>query len=377
LGFFWLSAVFFLLSPALVYGQDAIWESDQNKAPTKSFRPVANQGPKIDSVLEPASNDQGANNSTSSGHLSKAQIIHSASDVDESLETEKKSPGKESKESNLAAPTPESIENQTPMQSGLKFLFSPNQDQSPPPKTQAQSSSPKGAQESGTSDNDSESLKTSPPEPNNLEKENSEPKSGPSLGQSADNLDPSQIEEALKGDPNQPIEVHGLRYVWKDHFLYQQLPDGSLKLADGFLQGDDTILDEDGQQWLTQDAEGNAFIKVSLKVWATINFEYNSAEITPDSEKVLETFGHALNRPGLAKRRLLVSGHTDNVGSKEFNLKLSRRRAASVAKWLVEKAKIEANRLVLAGYGDEAPIASNETEAGQAQNRRVEFVLLQ
>ncbi|MDR2456460.1 MAG: OmpA family protein, partial [Deltaproteobacteria bacterium] len=71
------------------------------------------------------------------------------------------------------------------------------------------------------------------------------------------------------------------------------------------------------------------------------------------------------------------SGHTDSTGTPAYNLGLSRRRAASVAIWLSEKGGIDRSRLVLAGYGDRAPIADNSTEEGQAENRRVEFILLQ
>ena len=74
--------------------------------------------------------------------------------------------------------------------------------------------------------------------------------------------------------------------------------------------------------------------------------------------------------------RVRIVGHTDNTGTERYNSNLSMRRAESVKRYLVAKG-IAANRLETAGRGDHEPIASNETEEGRAQNRRIEFVRLQ
>jgi OOP family OmpA-OmpF porin len=71
--------------------------------------------------------------------------------------------------------------------------------------------------------------------------------------------------------------------------------------------------------------------------------------------------------------KVYVVGHTDNVGSLDSNLKLSSARAASVVKALVTRG-IAAARLQSAGVGPYSPVASNDTDAGKAKNRRVEFV---
>jgi outer membrane protein OmpA-like peptidoglycan-associated protein len=161
--------------------------------------------------------------------------------------------------------------------------------------------------------------------------------------------------------------------VWKDNKLYKRNPDGSLTLMDNSL---DVQTDELGQKWLDYDDAGNAIIQVSLKVWATINFAYDSTEINEDSEKVLEAFGRALNTPALKDSTLLIAGHTDNNGSSTYNEKLSQERANAVSKWLSEKMGVAQDRLICTGYGDRNPIADNATIEGQAKNRRVEFVLL-
>jgi len=72
------------------------------------------------------------------------------------------------------------------------------------------------------------------------------------------------------------------------------------------------------------------------------------------------------------KTTLTVVGHTDNVGSNDYNQKLSERRAHSVAEYL-ESKHVNGMRLALAGKGETQPLASNSNEAGRQQNRRVEI----
>ena len=74
-------------------------------------------------------------------------------------------------------------------------------------------------------------------------------------------------------------------------------------------------------------------------------------------------------------RRVSVDGHTDNRASEEHNLDLSQRRAAAVVRWLIDHG-VDAGRLESHGYGPSRPIDSNETNAGRARNRRVEFVII-
>jgi len=72
--------------------------------------------------------------------------------------------------------------------------------------------------------------------------------------------------------------------------------------------------------------------------------------------------------------KIYVVGHTDNVGSFEHNIKLSKDRADSVVKELVSKYSINASRLQAFGVGPTSPAASNQTEEGREKNRRVELV---
>jgi outer membrane protein OmpA-like peptidoglycan-associated protein len=73
--------------------------------------------------------------------------------------------------------------------------------------------------------------------------------------------------------------------------------------------------------------------------------------------------------------KIEISGHTDDVGNEQSNLKLSQSRAEAVKNYLTEKG-ITADRLTAKGYGKSKPIALNSTEEGRKQNRRTEFTVL-
>ena len=76
------------------------------------------------------------------------------------------------------------------------------------------------------------------------------------------------------------------------------------------------------------------------------------------------------------KTLINVTGHTDSTGSDDYNLKLSQERAVAVGNYLNLRG-VNASRLVVRGMGESMPIASNDTEAGRAQNRRVELSIQQ
>lgn len=101
-------------------------------------------------------------------------------------------------------------------------------------------------------------------------------------------------------------------------------------------------------------------------------FETGQAAIRPESAALLAEVGALLkNEPALA---LEIQGHTDNVGAREANLRLSSARAAAVKTHLVTTFGVAPDRLTTAGLGDTRPVADNTTEAGRAQNRRVELL---
>ncbi len=69
--------------------------------------------------------------------------------------------------------------------------------------------------------------------------------------------------------------------------------------------------------------------------------------------------------------KAVIEGHTDSIGSKTYNQKLSQRRAEATREYLVNRLNINADRLTAKGMGEEEPVASNDTEEGRAKNRRI------
>ena len=103
-----------------------------------------------------------------------------------------------------------------------------------------------------------------------------------------------------------------------------------------------------------------------------IQFEFNSAALTADSESGIQALTAFLKRNPELKVEL--AGHTDNVGSDSYNLKLSSERAEIVKQALVDKG-IDATRLTTKGYGASQPLVPNDSEEHRAMNRRTEMVV--
>ncbi|MCB0768886.1 MAG: OmpA family protein [Flavobacteriales bacterium] len=103
---------------------------------------------------------------------------------------------------------------------------------------------------------------------------------------------------------------------------------------------------------------------------SAIHFEYKSADIAPGSEEVLDRITDMMRQH--PEVRLVIEAHTDDIGSRSYNFELSEQRAGSVQAYL-EAQGIAADRLVPVGHGKNQPIASNRTEEGRQENRRVEF----
>jgi OmpA-OmpF porin, OOP family len=103
-----------------------------------------------------------------------------------------------------------------------------------------------------------------------------------------------------------------------------------------------------------------------------IYFDTGKAEVKPESDPALTEISRLLQQD--PKMKLYVVGHTDNQGTLEMNMDLSRRRAAAVAQALTARHGVAVARLSPQGDGPTAPVASNDTEEGRAKNRRVELV---
>jgi OOP family OmpA-OmpF porin len=108
--------------------------------------------------------------------------------------------------------------------------------------------------------------------------------------------------------------------------------------------------------------------------WATqgILFATGKAELQPESRPVLKEIASTMKK--YTDLKILIEGHTDNVGSAASNLALSGERAAAVKAALVAEFGVDGSRITTKGFGDTKPSVPNTTAAGRAQNRRVEVV---
>ncbi|GAA4212613.1 OmpA family protein [Sphingomonas endophytica] len=110
-----------------------------------------------------------------------------------------------------------------------------------------------------------------------------------------------------------------------------------------------------------------------LNIPSGINFAYNSANVQPQFRATLDKVASVL--ADYKETYVDVYGHTDSTGSDSYNQDLSERRARSVADYLSSHGVQDA-RIATRGFGETQPIASNETEAGRAENRRVEIKIV-
>jgi len=116
---------------------------------------------------------------------------------------------------------------------------------------------------------------------------------------------------------------------------------------------------------------GSPLIKVCMPL--NIEFEIDSAEILPKYDLDIAKVADFMKEH--PSSTAVIEGHTDNVGAKDHNLKLSQQRAESVVNSLVDKFGIERSRLSAKGYGLSQPIADNATEEGKQKNRRIEAII--
>lgn len=101
-------------------------------------------------------------------------------------------------------------------------------------------------------------------------------------------------------------------------------------------------------------------------------FDFDKASLKPGGERAAGNLAQFLNE--YPKRNVMIEGFTDTIGPADYNRQLSRRRANAVKQALLNKG-IQSSRIRIRGYGEKYPVASNSTEAGRQQNRRVEVII--
>lgn len=112
--------------------------------------------------------------------------------------------------------------------------------------------------------------------------------------------------------------------------------------------------------------------EIKLEMPSAVTFDFNSAQLKPQFMPALNTVAQTL--ASYQSTYVAVNGYTDSVGSDAYNLKLSQQRAQAVADYLTGNG-VNPARVVAQGYGKANPVATNDTDAGRAENRRVEIKL--
>jgi OOP family OmpA-OmpF porin len=182
------------------------------------------------------------------------------------------------------------------------------------------------------------------------------------------------FENAIKKIGGVKVYEKGSNDIWlkldkegKTFYVYVRAPHGEtyyLTIVEKEAMAQEVVADAKS---LMSDIQA----KGSASVYG-IYFDFDKADIKPESEPAIKEIAKLLQEnKGL---KLYVVGHTDNVGTLDYNLKLSKARADAVVKELTTKHKISPDRLRAFGVASLAPVASNKTEEGRAKNRRVELV---
>ena len=143
------------------------------------------------------------------------------------------------------------------------------------------------------------------------------------------------------------------------------------------LRCDKKIADNLSQSIKDQGIEGVEVAATDRGVMLTagnLNFPADSASITPETAERLDKIAGLL--AAYKSSRILVEGHTADVGDKASQVSLSKERAQAVADYLTGKEAIIKENTLIEGAGGSKPVAPNDTDAGKAKNRRVEITLL-
>jgi len=175
--------------------------------------------------------------------------------------------------------------------------------------------------------------------------------------------DPAVIAQNLGSGENNWVNVSGLPWLngtselcWRNAFW---TPETGLPGCDG------TIIAQ-----APAPAPAPAPVAEKVVYDADTFFDFDKTEIKPDGRQMLDELVRQVNQLDLEV--ILAVGHTDSIGTEQYNQGLSERRAQAVKTYLVNRG-IDPNRIYTEGKGELEPVASNATREGRAQNRRVEI----
>jgi len=131
------------------------------------------------------------------------------------------------------------------------------------------------------------------------------------------------------------------------------------------------LAQEQAQHQVEIERQQNEILKLTMS--SEVSFDTNSAQIKPSFYSTLDKVAEIMNR--YPETQIVVVGHTDSVGSEQYNLELSLRRANSVAEYLMMRG-VARSRVGTEGRGELEPLADNMTEDGRMRNRRVEIYVV-
>ncbi len=127
---------------------------------------------------------------------------------------------------------------------------------------------------------------------------------------------------------------------------------------------------------LEEDLENATVERVGEGIQVTfesgILFGFDKSDLTPEAQQNIRELAETLRK--YPDTNVLIEGHTDDKGSDDYNQSLSERRAEAVARYTIAQG-VSASRITTKGYGEAQPLASNDTDANRAQNRRVEVAI--
>ncbi|HKY09834.1 MAG TPA: OmpA family protein, partial [Candidatus Binatia bacterium] len=115
--------------------------------------------------------------------------------------------------------------------------------------------------------------------------------------------------------------------------------------------------------------------KIVIDMKDGANFAFNSANLPASAQREIDGFLSDLKGDASDGAMFVVAGHTDNVGSEEYNYELGKRRADAVGRYLITQKKLDPMRVIPVSYGESNPTTDNSNPQGRAKNRRVEILV--
>jgi outer membrane protein OmpA-like peptidoglycan-associated protein len=169
--------------------------------------------------------------------------------------------------------------------------------------------------------------------------------------------------------PQSQFGIEESAYYLLDNVDLHEIQDTMECYCENIIIQNDTVSTFPGKDIAVIETNLNKLKPGNSVILKNVNFEFNSYVLQPDADTILKTLlTYLIDNPGI---RIIISGHTDDLGSNEYNLELSINRAKSVYNWLINNG-IESVRLEFTGFGKSRPLFKDTDETSRTLNRRVE-----